>query len=66
MQRDNYVQMFEEYDIHTPCYIFDEDELKDRVAGIQEALGAAGIGLCYAIKANPFLVPAMDEIIDRY
>ncbi len=47
----------------TPAYIFDEDELKDRVAKIKEILG--DIKLCYSIKANPFLIPALKGCVDH-
>lgn len=46
----------------TPAYVFDLDELSARAAAIRNILDPR-IGLCYSIKANPFLVPAMDRLI---
>lgn len=49
----------------TPFYVFDMDELKKRVVAIREMLkGTASI--CYAIKANPFLVKALEGCVDKY
>lgn len=48
----------------TPSYVFDMDILKERAAWVSESLRPAG--LCYAIKANPFLVGALDDHVDRY
>ena len=39
----------------TPMYLFDLDELQSRVQAMKEILGE-DIQLCYAMKANPFLV----------
>lgn len=41
--------------IVTPAYVFDIGKLRARVRKIREALGGRA-ELCYAIKANPFLV----------
>lgn len=41
----------------TPLYIFDKDELNSRIASIREILGE-DVEICYAMKANPFLVDA--------
>ena len=38
---------------NTPLYIFDMDRLSERTEKIRQILG--GNGLCFAIKANPFL-----------
>lgn len=48
----------------TPSYIFDIDALRNRVAKIREIVGD-NIGLCYAMKANPFLTKVMSEIVDK-
>ncbi len=42
----------------TPTYVFDTKALRQRVQSIKEILGDQ-IHLCYSIKANPFLIPAM-------
>lgn len=39
----------------TPCYVFDTDVFAKRVQAVSKAFGD-GVGLCYSIKANPFLL----------
>ena len=48
----------------TPLYIFDLDMLKRQADRLKEALGKEA-GLCYAMKANPFLTKGMAEQIGR-
>ncbi len=48
----------------TPSYIFDIDILKKRVDDIRQIVGDE-IGLCYAMKANPFLTKTMSCIVDK-
>lgn len=48
----------------TPSYVFDTDMLKERVQRVAQKL--APTKLCYAIKANPFLIRALDELVSRY
>lgn len=57
----NFRDVISEYG--TPTYLFDEDELVSRVRAIKDILG--DIPLCYSIKANPFLIPAIIPEIDR-
>lgn len=48
--------------IDTPAYVFDLDSLRARVRRIRRALSKRA-GICYAIKANPFLTgPLMGEV----
>ncbi len=47
----------------TPLYVFDVTKLRQRVQTIRQVLGT-GIGLCYAMKANPFLVGMMSLLVD--
>lgn len=47
----------------TPIFVFDETQLKNRVKAIKEIVGN-NIHLCYSIKANPFLIPAMQKTIE--
>lgn len=42
----------------TPAYVFDTDKLLGRVRLIRRALGERA-KLCYAVKANPFLIEAL-------
>ena len=48
----------------TPLYIFDLDMLTQQTRRLQNAFGRE-IGLCYAMKANPFLTAHMAEKVDR-
>ena len=45
----------------TPTFVFDADALQARVRAIEEIFGP-DIALCYSIKANPFLLPAMSAV----
>ncbi len=44
----------------TPFYVFDEDELVARVNILKSKLPENAV-LCYAIKANPFLIPLLQD-----
>lgn len=50
----------------TPAYVFDLDALKKRVNRISACLKREKIDLCYAMKANPFLVGAMEPLVERF
>ena len=41
----------------TPCYVFDETEMRRRISTIRESL-PDGVVLCFAMKANPFMIKA--------
>ena len=45
----------------TPFYVFDEDAVISRVRTLQGKL-PPNAGLCFAIKANPFLLPALKDL----
>ena len=47
----------------TPVYVFDENEVISRAEKIRDMLGTAL--LCYSVKANPFLIPALIPVV-RY
>lgn len=49
----------------TPLYIFDKEELYKRIGDIQKMLGE-DITLCYAMKANPFLVDALKPLVPKF
>lgn len=49
--------------VHTPLYVFDLCELKRRVQFIREQLPER-VELCYAVKANPFVLETFAEIAD--
>ena len=48
----------------TPLYVFNMDEMRDTVLLIRNEL-AGKAGLCFAMKANPFLTRQMAALIDR-
>ena len=45
----------------TPSYVFNMDCLRERVRRISSLLKEYEITLCYAMKANPFLVSVLKE-----
>ncbi len=48
----------------TPSFVFDTQSLKKRMASIREIVGDT-VHLCYSIKANPFLIPAMLQCVEK-
>lgn len=62
MEAEQWKKVIDAYD--TPLYLFDLDVLRNGVNRFRDALGS-DIGLCYAMKANPFLVRYMEEDTDR-
>lgn len=65
MQEDQLQEIVKENKNITPCYVFDTDELCGRIRGLQEKL-PSNAELCYAVKANPFLLLPMDDIMGKY
>jgi len=47
----------------TPSFVFDESALARRITAIKEIVGGS-VRLCYSIKANPFLIPAMQKLTE--
>ena len=47
----------------TPSFVFDESALAARMLAIKEIVGDS-VHLCYSIKANPFLIPAMQGLCE--
>ena len=47
----------------TPSFVFDESALACRMREIKEIVGDS-VHLCYSIKANPFLIPAMTNLVE--
>lgn len=58
----NYESIIKEYG--TPLYIFDTEKLNTRIKYIRDRIDKS-INLCYAMKANPFLVSYMSDDISR-
>ena len=50
---------------NTPAYVFDINKAKERVQYLRDKL-PQNILLCYAIKANTFIVKELEQIIDRF
>ncbi len=48
----------------TPSYVFDLEALKERLQQIR-FITKNQYQLCYSIKANPFLIPTMVELVDK-
>jgi len=50
--------------VNTPAYVFDADLFARRAHLVKEAFGEK-TGLCFSIKANPFLLAALPDVFDR-
>jgi len=50
--------------LETPAFVFDTDILRARAEWVAESIRPAE--LCFAVKANPFLIKAMDSCVERY
>ncbi len=50
--------------LDTPSYVFDTDILTERARWIADTIRPAK--LCFAMKANPFLVKTLDAYVERY
>lgn len=51
--------------VKTPFYVFDIDVLKNRVAYLKKMM-PANVTLCFAMKANPFIVRELGDVISKY
>lgn len=51
--------------VGTPMYLFDLDKLNERIENMKSILGE-NVTICYAMKANPFLVDAMKNNAPKY
>lgn len=49
----------------TPCYVFDLDVLDARMEKLRRILGSR-VKICYAMKANPFLVEHLNSRVDGF
>lgn len=63
MFEPNYEEVID--NLITPAYVFDVDYLCERIRFIKNVFGE-NIHLCYAMKANPFIIKSIEGIIDRY
>lgn len=53
-------------ELQTPAFVFDADVLAARVQKIRAAYKNGNIRLCYAVKANPFLVRDLLPLADYF
>ena len=51
--------------LNTPAYVFDISKLKERIKYLRNKLPQR-VELCYAIKANTFIVDDIQEEVDRF
>ncbi len=49
----------------TPFYLFDSDQLTNRIKVLRDAFGSQ-VELCYAMKANSFLIKELQDIVDYF
>lgn len=56
-------QILEKY--KTPMYVFDLKKLKQRINYIKNHLPSK-VKICYAIKANTFIVKEIEDVVDRF
>ena len=52
-------------EVSTPFYVFDIDVLRERIDYLKSMM-PENVHLCYAMKANPFVVKEMDGVIEKY
>ena len=50
--------------VQTPAYVFDADLFRARAEQVHDAFGPK-TGLCFSIKANPFLLRSLPEVFDK-
>ena len=63
MQEQNIEKIIKNY--NTPIYIFDIDKLKQRIQFLRDNL-TKRLELCYAIKANTFIVKEINDDVERF
>lgn len=64
MRKEDYTGYIKDRVLETPAYVIDLAELERHVCRIREIAGQ-DIGLCYAMKANPFITRHMDRLVDK-
>ena len=52
-------------EVRTPFYVFDIDVLRTRISYLKKMM-PENVHLCYAMKANPFVVKEIDKEIEKY
>ncbi len=64
MTTDSIKKLIKEKKINTPAYLLDLSVLDSHMKKIEEICEGT-VDLCYAMKANPFLVKKMDDYVHR-
>ena len=62
MEHEELLKVADEFG--TPSFLFDIGAFQERLRAVR-ALFGEGVALCFAIKANPFLIPAATEVVER-
>lgn len=63
MEENKILEILNKY--NTPAYVFDIKKLRERVKYLKSNLPEK-VNLCYAIKANTFIVKEIEDCIDRF
>lgn len=63
MTEEKIAEIVKNYD--TPIYVYDIPKLKQRIEYMKKSL-PENILLCYAIKANSFIIKEVDDLVDRF
>ncbi len=63
MDNERIKELLDSY--QTPMYVFDISTLKKRVKYLKNSL-PDNVKLCYAVKANTFIMKELDEVIERF
>ncbi|MBQ7868507.1 MAG: diaminopimelate decarboxylase [Clostridia bacterium] len=50
--------------LRTPAYVFDSSRFAERAAAVRDAFGPK-TGICFSIKANPFLLCCLPDAFDK-
>lgn len=50
--------------VQTPAYVFHREQFSQRAELVKKAFGEK-VGLCFSIKANPFLLSCLPEVFDK-
>ena len=59
----DYLELYNKY--QTPYYVFDIEELKNRVKYFRKHL-PKDTGIVYAVKANTFIIKELEDLVDRF
>lgn len=63
MTEEKIAEIVKNYD--TPIYVYDIPKLKQRIEYMKKSL-PENILLCYAIKANSFIIKEVNDLVDRF